>query len=239
MRPTKEKLFYFDCEWVPIAKNLEEFEKDFPLLYKAFLHQYKKKGGHILPDRKNLEEKSEGMTLQEFWDQKAHFYPEFCKIICVSYAYYHEGVLIKKSLYGDDEKKLMTSAAALFHNVALKGFILCGYAIKRFDMPWLSKRMMSNDVRPPSSLCMYGKKPWDAEVFDLPEVWGQGNMQESFTPFELACASLGMESSKGDLDGSKVAGAYYNGEIERIKDYCELDVEKTVNLAIKLIGLLP
>lgn len=133
----------------------------------------------------------------------------------------------------------MISAATLFSNVATKGFILCGYAIKRFDMPWLSKRMMANAVIPPSSLCMYGKKPWDVEVFDLPEVWGQGNMQESFTPFELSCAALGIESSKGDLDGSKVAEAYFNGEIERIKDYCELDVEKTMTLATRLIELMP
>ena len=96
MRPTKEKLFYFDCEWVPIDKNLAEFESNHLLLYKAFLHQYDKKIGDIIPERKNLETKPENMTLQEFWDTKAHFYPEFCKII---YAEYDKrtGPLIKKS----------------------------------------------------------------------------------------------------------------------------------------------
>lgn len=239
MRPTKEKLFYFDCEWVPIDKNLAEFESNHPLLYKAFLHQYDKKIGDIIPERKNLETKPENMTLQEFWDTKAHFYPEFCKIICVSYGYFHKGEIIIKSLYGDDEKKLMNSAAPLFNKVEEQGLILCGYAIKRFDMPWLSKRMMSNGITPPRSLCMYGKKPWEVEVFDLPEVWGQGNMQESYTPFELTCASVGLESSKGDLDGSKVAGAYFDGQLERIKDYCEMDVKVSIELATLLINLLP
>ena len=239
MRPTKEKLFYFDCEWVPIAKDLTEFENNYPELYKSFLHQYKKKGGDILPDRKNLEEKSEGMTIQEFWDNKAHFYPEFCKIICVSYGYFNNGILVVKSIYGDDEKKIMQSVATLFNKVADQGYILCGYAIKRFDMPWLSKRMMVNGVVPPRSICSYGKKPWEIEVFDLPEVWGQGNMQESFTPFELTCSALGIETSKGELDGSKVAGAYFNGELEKIKTYCEKDVEVSANLAERLIELLP
>jgi len=239
MKPSKEQLFYFDCEWVPISKSLEEFEKDYPLLYQSFLHQYKKKGGDILPDRKKLEEKSEGMTIQQFWDEKAHFYPEFCQIICVSYGYFYNGEFVLKSVYGSDEKKLMIAVKEVFDKVHRAGLFLCGYAIKRFDMPWLSKRMMANKVIPPASICMYGKKPWEVDVFDLPEVWGQGNMAESFTPFELVCAAVGMESSKGDLDGSKVAGAYWNGEIERIKTYCELDVSKTKDLASLLINLLP
>jgi predicted PolB exonuclease-like 3'-5' exonuclease len=50
---------------------------------------------------------------------------------------------------------------------------------------------------------------------------------------------VGLESSKGDLDGSKVAGAYFNGELERIKDYCEMDVKVSIDLAGLLIDLLP
>jgi predicted PolB exonuclease-like 3'-5' exonuclease len=239
MKPTKEQLFYFDCEWVPIARNLGDFEENHPNLYQSFLHQYAKKGGDILPDRKKQEEKSEGMTLQQFWDDKGHFYPEFCKIICVSYGYFYNGEFLLRSVYGDDEKKLMESIREVMVKVEKAGLFLCGYAIKRFDMPWLSKRMMANDVKPPRSICTYGKKPWEVEVFDLPEVWGQGNMAESFTPFELTCAALGLGNSKGDLDGSKVKEAYWNGEIERIKTYCEKDVEVSMHLASKLIDLLP
>jgi len=179
------------------------------------------------------------MTVQQFWDEKAHFYPEFCRIICVSYGYFYNDEFILKSIYGDDEKKLMTAVKEVMAKVDKAGLFLCGYAIKRFDMPWLSKRMMANGVVPPKSICTYGKKPWEIDVFDLPEVWGQGNMAESFTPFELTCAALGMGSSKDDLDGSKVKEAYWNGEIERIKTYCEKDVSVAKDLAVRLIELLP
>jgi len=239
MKPNKDQLFYFDCEWVPISRNLEEFEQDHPELYEAFVHQYKKKGGDIINERKNLEEKKEGMTLLEFWEEKAHFYPEFCKIICISYGYFYNGEFILKSVYGDDEKKLLTAFQEVLNKVTKAGLFLCGYAIKRFDMPWVSKRMMANGIMPPKSVFTYGKKPWEVDVFDLPEVWGQGSMGESYTPFELACASLGLETSKGDLDGSKVKFAYWDGEIERIKTYCEKDVEVSKNLAEKLISLMP
>ncbi len=239
MKPKKEQLFYWDAEWVPISKNLEEFEADYPALYEAFVHQYKKKGGDIINERKNLEEKKEGMTLQEFWEEKAHFYPEFCKIICISYGYYYNDQFIIKSLYGDDERKLLTAFQEVLLKASKAGLYLAGYAIKRFDMPWVSKRMMVNSIAPPNCISFYGKKPWEIEVFDLPEVWGQGSMGESYTPFELACAALGIESSKGDLDGSKVKFAYWDGEIERIKTYCEKDVQKSAELAEKLITLLP
>jgi hypothetical protein len=239
MKPTKEQLFFFDCEWVPIAKNLEELLNNHPLLYDSFFHQYEKKTRDIISERKGLEEKTESMTPVQFWEDKAHFYPEFCKIICVSYGYFYNGEFILKSVYGDDEKKLLSAMKDVIVKVEKAGLFLCGYAIKRFDMPWMSKRMMVNGIQPPKSICTYGKKPWEIDVFDLPEVWGQGNMAESYTPFELTCAALGMENSKGDLDGSKVAETYWNGEIERIVTYCELDVKVAMELATKLIELLP
>jgi hypothetical protein len=237
MKPTKEQLFYWDMEWVPIARNLEEFERDFPELYKVFIHQYKKKGGDILPDRKNLEEKKDGMTLQEFWDQKAHFYPEFCKIICISYGYFYNGEFILRSIYGDDEKKIMIAIKEVMSKVEGAGLFLCGAAIQRFDMPWLSKRMMTNGIAPPKNINVYGKKPWEVEIFDIMQVWGQGCSQENYTPMELIAASLGVPSSKNDLDGSKVKEAYWNGEIERIKNYCEEDVRCVLHCAEILIEL--
>jgi hypothetical protein len=107
-------------------------------------------------------------------------------------------------------------------------------------MPWLAKRMMINDIKPPSNIMLYGKKPWDVEVFDLPEVWGSGSMSESFTAFEIVSTALGLGSSKDDISGYEVRSVYYdepNG-IERIKTYCEKDVDVTMDLAEKLIEFI-
>ena len=167
-------------------------------------------------------------------------------MVCVSYGYYKKkeskfdaAQFEVQSVYGDDEKKILTTVQQVFDKVNTAGMYLCGYMIKRFDMPWLAKRMMINGIKPPPNLAVYGKKPWEVEVFDLPEVWGQGNMQESYTPFELSSVAMGMESPKNDLSGDKVKEAYYKGEIGRIKDYCEGDVRGTATLAEKLINLLP
>lgn len=233
MKPKKEQLFYWDCEWVPVVQDYFNLKMDFPLLADAFEHQVEKWLDKDDPYR--LDPKG----ASQYWDEKAHMYPEFCQIVCVSYGYFNKGNFVIKSLYGKDERKLMEPIPELFNKVGQSGYYLCGYAIKRYDMPWLSKRLMANGFTPPSNLCVYGKKPWDVEVFDLPEVWGQGCNQESYTPFELACAAVGMESSKDDLSGPMVKEAYWNGELERIKKYCEKDVLKTKDLAVKLIELLP
>jgi 3'-5' exonuclease len=241
MKPTKEKLLYFDCEWVPIANTYFDLKMDHPNLAEVFEHQVEKWKHNNIRDGKPIYE-----DLDAWWEEKAHFHPEFCKMICVSYGYYKK----KKSkfdafefeiqsVYGDDEKKLLTTVQQVFDKVNTAGMYLSGYMIKRFDMPWLAKRMMINGIKPPPNISVYDKKPWEVDVFDLPEVWGQGNMQESYTPFELACTAMGIESSKDDLSGKEVKEAYYKGEMERIKIYCEKDVLKSQELASALIELLP
>lgn len=233
MKPKKEQLFYFDAEWVPVVQDYFDLRLDHPLLADAFEHQVEKWLDKDDPYR------LDPPSASHYWEEKAHFYPEFCKIVCVSYGYFNKGEFIIKSLYGEDEKKVLTPIPEMFDKVNASGYYLCGYAIKRYDMPWLSKRLMANGLKPPPNLCVYGKKPWEVDVFDLPEVWGQGSNQESYTPFEVACAAVGLESSKDDLSGPQVAEAYFKGEIVRIKEYCEKDVLKTKELAVKLIDLLP
>ena len=234
MKPAKEKLLYFDCEWTPVAQDYFSLKLDFPALAEVFEHQVKK-----WERQREVDAKPKFGELDDWWNEKAHFNPEFCKIICVSYGYFQKGEFIIKSIYGEDEAKLLTSVADVFGKVHELGFYLCGYSIKRFDMPWLAKRMMANKIKPPSNLSVYGKKPWEVDVFDLPEVWGQGNMNESYTPFEVACVAMGIPSSKDDLSGPEVKDAYWRGELDRIKDYCEKDVLKSQELAVALIDLLP
>jgi 3'-5' exonuclease len=227
----KEELFYFDCEWVPVSESLLDLQMDHPLLYNAFLHQINKWNLERFKENEPLK------TPEDWWVEKSHFYPEFCKIICVSYGFFKEGIFETRSVYGDDEKKLLTGLPKIFDGVAKVGWTICGAAITRYDMPWLSKRMMTNGIKPPKSLNVYGVKPWDVKVYDIMEVWGQGCKMESFTPLEMICNSLGIEDSKKDLSGEKVAEAYWNGEIERIKNYCEEDVKVTMKCAERLIQL--
>jgi 3'-5' exonuclease len=234
MKPPKEKLFVFDCEWTPISNYYFDLKMDYPELADAFEHQ---------TEKWERQRKMEGLDkfgdLDAWWEEKAHFYPEFCKIICVSYGYFSKGEFVIQSAWGEDEKKILNTMQVVLDKVNQAGFYLSGYSIKRFDMPWLSKRMMINGIKPPPNISVYGKKPWEVEVFDVQEAWGQGNMQESYTPLEVACTAMGIPSPKDDLAGNKVKEAYWKGELLRIKEYCEKDVSQTKEMAIKILDLLP
>ncbi|HRT03938.1 MAG TPA: 3'-5' exonuclease, partial [Candidatus Diapherotrites archaeon] len=142
-----------------------------------------------------------------------------------------------QSIWGEDEEKILKKTSEILDKVNQSGYILSGAGILRFDMPWLAKRMMINGIAPPKNINVFGKKPWEIDVYDIQQVWGQGAYQESFTPLEIISVSLGIPSSKSDLSGSKVKDAYWNGEIIRIKEYCELDVKSTMECAFRLIDL--
>lgn len=236
MNIDQKGLFYFDAEWVPIAKSYADVEVKYPALYDAWENKCKKWNNELeLSGQKQKRS-------YDLWLEKAHWYPEYCKMICISFGYFNEDVFEVKSVYGHDELEILKKFQHVLNRVAGAGFILCGYGIKRFDMPWISKRMVVNGLVPPKNISVYGQKPWDVNVFDLPEVWGQGCKQEEYTPFEWVCAAVGIESSKDDISGADVERVYYEeGEsgLERIKEYCEKDVMVTKNLASKLIDLLP
>ena len=226
---TKEKMFFFDAEWVPQSETYGLYQIEHPEMAEVFAHQCDKWKG----------KDPKGWDYSKYWEEKAHFAPEYCKIICISYGYFNKGEFIVQSIYGEDEYKILEPFRTVLDKVYKAGFVLTGYAIKRFDMPWLSKRMMINGIKPHSSISLYGKKPWEVIAFDIPEVWGQGSMGESYTPFEVASTALGVGNSKDDLSGDKVMRAYYDGELERIKNYCELDVIKSKDLTVKILDLMP
>jgi len=150
MKPTKEILFYLDAEWVPLANTLQGLQDTHPEIHTAFLHRCNKWN-------KEKNDKGESATSPEYyWETQAHWYPELCKIICVSFAWFQNGELIVKSSYGSDEKKVLEPLVPLFNKVHTKGYIPCGVAINRYDLPWISKRMMANGLKPSALISTYG-----------------------------------------------------------------------------------
>lgn len=228
-----KKLFFFDAEWVPIAKDWNELQEKFPEHANAWLNRCKKWNDQRQRNEQEIKQP------ETFWEDDAGFNAEFSKIICISFGYLNkDNEFIVRSSYGHDEFDLLNNFNNLLESVSSKNYILSGYAIKRYDMPWIAKRMMINGISPSKMLNVYGKKPWEVNVFDLPEVWGQGNLQESYTPFDTVLTSLGIETSKDDISGANVKTVYYvNNDLERIKTYCEKDVKKSYELAKKLISL--
>ena len=92
-----------------------------------------------------------------------------------------------------------------------------------FDIPYLVARSVVLGVPARVDLLGRGFKPH----CDVHSVLTQGSRNLQPASLEIVCWALGIESPKGDMDGSMVAPAYHAGEIEKIATYNAADVRAT------------
>jgi len=225
-----KNLFYFDIETVSKYRNLIEFEDNDERGYKLFL--------------KKLDRKSDNYTDWKkepslVYVDKSPLMPEYGKIVCVSMAYYRNDKLKMKSVYNDDEETLIIEVHKVFDNISKNTtFGNCGYYIKGFDIPWLNKKMMKYGLKIPNMLRTFGVKPWDMNTFDLAEIWRSSGTLENVS-FDEMLSDLDVDSPKGDISGEDVSRVYWqDGNLERIKEYCENDVIACVDAAKKLSNIV-
>ena len=114
-------------------------------------------------------------------------------------------------------------------------FAICGHNIKEFDVPYICRRMLINQLPLPRMIDIAGKKPWETKHFlDTLEMWKFGDIK-NYTSLRLLTAVFDIPSPKDDMDGSDVAGVYWEErDLDRIATYCEKDVLATVQLYLRL-----
>jgi DNA polymerase elongation subunit (family B) len=174
---------------------------------------------------KNVDE-GESTHPDDLWRNRASLHPEFGKIICVTLGVFtSSGEERITTFYGDDEKDILEKTNKILQNSRGKGFNIAGLNIKNFDIPYIGKRMLANKINPDPSIQSWNKKPWELSYIDLADVFSFGAWGHSFSSLELISHTLGVESSKGEMDGSDVHDYYwFKDKIEDIKEYCERDV---------------
>lgn len=188
-----------------------------------------------------LKRYGEELTEEEVSDSyvdKAAIYAEFGKIVCISVGavYRDKDKRLKirlKSFANRDEKVLLEEFNAMldqYYPDTAKQFI-CGHNIKEFDVPYMCRRMIANQMRLPKMLQITGKKPWQVEhLLDTMALWKFGDYK-SYTSLKLLAGVLGFPTPKDDIDGSEVGRVFWNeDDLERIAVYCEKDVLATAQL---------
>ncbi|MGV8137758.1 MAG: ribonuclease H-like domain-containing protein [Mangrovibacterium sp.] len=197
--------------------------------------------------------------MQKFWDRKsdsfrgeekpedvygrAGIYAEFGRIICISAGVITqkrgERVYRVKSFYDDDERKLISSFNDMLDRfVSYPGRCLCAHNGQEFDYPFIARRTLINGLRLPNILNMAGLKPWEMKekLLDTMQLWKFGDYR-SYTSLGLMCAVFNIPTPKEDIDGSQVAGVYYEDhDLERIARYCEKDTLAVANLLLRFRG---
>lgn len=191
---------------------------------------------------KKYNEPLEAEEVEELYPERAGIFAEFGKIVCISV-----GIVVKnhetqslglrlKSFADDDEKKLLQDFSDLlsnYYNNPNKHY-LCGHNLKEFDVPYMCRRMLINQMPLPRVLDIAGKKPWEtAHLLDTLTLWKFGDYK-NYTSLKLLCAVFGIPSPKDDIDGSEVGRVYWEEQdLDRIAIYCEKDVLAVVQLVLK------
>lgn len=178
---------------------------------------------------------------EEFYSSRAAIMAEFGKVVCISCGYFARGesgrAFRVKSFYGDDEAKLLSDFADLLTDHFDSAYLLCAHNGKEFDFPYLSRRMIVNDIRLPSLLNTSGLKPWEVRHLDTMEMWKFGDWKH-YTSVKLMAAMFDIPTPKDDIDGSMVGHVYWEeGDIERIVEYCQKDTVTVARILLKMEGV--
>jgi DNA polymerase elongation subunit (family B) len=220
-----EDVMFLDIETVPESSSYE-------LLSSAMQNLW---------DKKSKQFRSSDQTAQDVYE-RAGIYSEFGKIICISVGLIREKNPFSfrlKSFFGKDEKSLLSEFSVMLTKFSRtsKEAILCAHNGKEFDFPYIARRMIINRLTIPEILDNAGKKPWEIKLLDTMDLWKFGDYK-NYTSLDLLTSVLDIPTPKDDIDGSMVAGIFYNDDnLQRIVHYCEKDVLAIARILLRFMNL--
>jgi len=220
-----EDIMFLDIETVPESSSYENLSPAIQNLW----------------DKKSKQFRTTEQTAQDVYE-RAGIYSEFGKIICISVGLIREKnpfIFRLKSFYGKDEKLLLSEFSGMLtkFNRTNKEAVLCAHNGKEFDFPYIARRMIINGLIIPEILDNAGKKPWEIKLLDTMDLWKFGDYK-NYTSLDLLTSILGIPTPKDDIDGSMVAGIFYNDDdIKRIVYYCEKDVLAIARVLLRFMNL--
>jgi DNA polymerase elongation subunit (family B) len=222
-----ENLFFIDIETVSEKEH-------FHLLDDVWKELWVEKISRSLPP---------DTTPEDFYPMRAAILAEFAKVACISFGYFkkqdNEWQLRIKSICSDNEAELLKSFVTTLnqlHNNNQK-WIFSGHNIKEFDVPFLCRRMLINNIPIPRYIDFQNMRPWETPVLDTLHLWRFGDYKH-YTSLKLLAAVLGVPSPKDDIDGSQVGQVYWKEkDLNRISTYCEKDVATVANVLLRFKGM--
>jgi predicted PolB exonuclease-like 3'-5' exonuclease len=219
-----ETVLFLDIEtapnWLTLAEAPEVVQSEWIYKFK-FRNEAppEQKKGDVIP-----------LYYSELWEKEAGLYPEFSRVVCISAGFMYQGKFLIRSYFDNNEGVTLQKfkADVLSFCAAIPLARLCAHFGKGFDFPFISKRMLINRISIPSILDAAGMKPWEQLNLDTHEIYKMGGSSSAGLP--AICLAFGIPTPKEDLNGSLVAKAFHEGELQRIATYCENDVFALLNV---------
>lgn len=188
-----------------------------------------------------------GTSESFFYKKRAGIYAEYSKIICISVGFIdvisqYKSIIFTKSYFNNDEESLLNAFANFLNeNETNPAFAyLCGHNIKEFDIPFICRRMLVNQIKIPRLISISGFKPWQTpQLIDTMELWKFGDYK-NYISLDLMCSIFNIESPKCKMSGDKIHDAYWvDNDMNSIIAYCENDVYTVAQVFVRLKQVYP
>ena len=222
-----ENLFLIDIETVSGAQHFHLLDDEWKELW----------------TEKVLKNLPPNTTAEEYYPMRAAILAEFAKVVCISIGYFKKEnnslQLRIKSFCSEDETTVLQEFTKTLKQLHSKKprWLFAGHNIKEFDIPFLCRRLLVNNLAIPPYLDFQKLKPWETPILDTLHLWRFGDYKH-YTSLKLLCAALGVPSPKDDIDGSKVGEVFWTEKnLERITRYCGKDVATVANVILRFKNL--
>lgn len=223
-------ILFIDIETVPITPQLSDLGAEMQRLWDYRTQRYR----------------ATDVDLADYYFEKAGVYAEFGKVVCASIGFFaaanadnSDYQLRVKSFYGHDE---VNEVLLPFLNLLAKmpdRYYLCGHNIREFDIPFLCRRAVINQLSVPRLLNIADLKPWEVKHLDTMLLWRFGDVR-NMTSLHLLCTVLGIETPKNDMEGKDVARVFWQDkDIKRIMHYNRQDIVAVAQLILRFKQLPP
>lgn len=226
MNAELKDILFLDIETVAISENYSQLDE-------RLKAQWVRKAGFFRREEEHTDE--------YLFNTRAGIYAEFGKIVSIAVGMFTEsetGELGLRTKYftSHDEAQLLTEFKQLLEKLG-PATKMCAHNGKEFDFPYMSRRMLINNIMLPEALNLSGKKPWEIQHLDTLELWKFGDYK-NYTSLDLLAAIFNIPTSKGVMDGSQVNEVYYKEkDLKKISEYCVGDVIAVAQLYLRLKGL--
>lgn len=232
-----QELLIFDLETAPEFSSFQELSSVNPR--KAELWRTKH-------EKARVKDPEKWIHCEQSYIDHSSLSPEFARIVCASFTHLvNSGGRIvgrTKSFYDNqasissETSQILIPVKTMLENIVKigKNYRLCGHNIKKFDIPFLSKRIAMSGMQIPTILQTWGKKPWEINHLDTGELWSMGAWDQ-YVSLDLLSESLSIPSPKENMKGEYVGKSYWvDSDYEKIKLYCEEDVKCVARIVHKL-----
>lgn len=240
---------FFNVKPVLRYKTIEELQEEKPSLYERWVNLAKKRYDDKYP---------EDTKAQTVYEKHAVYYPEFTRIVAITYAtlYVEEGKVKRymKKIVNDNEFIVLQTFMDELHQISSDGAhskpqtfpILCGHNIMGHDIPHLIKKFIlyrkqfqDNKQIPLILKRTLNMKPWESGVIDTLNVWKFNGYEK--TPLMLIAEFLDLKKVVDLKPLDEVSREYWKlveTEPDKALEYVSLQSATQTNFVIQIMNEL-